>query len=60
MANGEEGFIPKADEKLDADPLLVPASGVGEGVDFWPNTEGPLADANGEEVDAYARKPPFH
>lgn len=34
MANGEEGFIPNADEKLEAFPLLVPASGVGDGVDF--------------------------
>jgi hypothetical protein len=34
IANGEEVFMPKADEKLDAAPLLVPARGVGDGVDF--------------------------
>ena len=34
IANGDDGFMPKADEKLDAFPLLVPARGDGEGVDF--------------------------
>ena len=58
IANGDEGFMAREEERLDAEPLLVPASGLGEGVDFCPKTEGPLADANGEAVEAYARNPP--
>lgn len=34
IAKGDDGFIPNADERLDAVPLLVPASGLGDGVDF--------------------------
>lgn len=34
MAKGDDGFMPNADAKLDAFPLLVPAKGEGEGVDF--------------------------
>ena len=53
IAKGDDGFNPKAaEDRLDAVPLLVPASGVGDGVDFCPNTEGPFACANGEDVAA--------
>ena len=52
IANGDVDFISKVDDKLVAEPLLVPASGLGEGVDFCPNIEGPFAVAKGEEVAA--------
>ena len=38
--------------------MLVPANGLGDGVDLIPKTDGPFADANGEDVAAYAKKPP--
>ena len=43
----EGGLVLEADAKGDADGLL-------------PKIDGPLASANGEAVDAYARNPPCH
>ena len=47
-----DGLFVRFEVRLEVDPLLVPANGDGDGVDLIPNTDGPLAVAKGDELDA--------